>query len=53
LERNDKIEDLHDQKMQQKLIDDLVQKVKTKEVEDPLNFDQWNTLEDPEEEMVE
>jgi len=53
LERNDKINDLHDQKMQQKLIDDLVQKVKMKEVEDPLNFDQWNTLEDPEEEMVE
>jgi len=47
------MDDLMDQKLQQKLILDILQKVKTKELEEPLNIDQWKALEDPEEEMVE
>ncbi len=53
LEKNNKMDDLMDQKLQQKLILDILQKVKTKELEEPLNIDQWKALEDPEEEMVE
>jgi len=53
LERNNKLEDMRDQKLQQKMIGDILKKVKVKEFEDPLNLDQWKTLEDPEEEMVE
>ncbi|MDD3713546.1 MAG: trigger factor, partial [Atribacterota bacterium] len=53
LEKNNKMDDLMDQKLQQKLILDILQKVKTKELEEPINIDQWKALEDPEEEMVE
>lgn len=35
-----------------KLLDDLVRRVKIREIEEPLNFDQWKALEDPEEEMI-
>lgn len=35
-----------------KLLDDLVKRVKVREIEEPLSFDQWRTLEDPEEEMI-
>ena len=52
LERNDKFDDFREQKIHQKLIDDILQKVKVREIEEPLNLDQWKTLEDPEEEMV-
>ncbi|NLJ49040.1 MAG: trigger factor [Candidatus Atribacteria bacterium] len=53
LKKNNKMDDLMDQKFQQKLILDILQKVKTKELEEPINIDQWKALEDPEEEMVE
>ncbi|QPM66950.1 trigger factor [Atribacter laminatus] len=53
LEKNNKMDDLMDQKLQQKLILDILQKVKVKEMEEPLNIDQWKALEDPEEEMME
>ncbi|MCS7241676.1 trigger factor [Candidatus Caldatribacterium sp.] len=35
-----------------KLLDDLAKRVKVREIEEPLNFDQWRALEDPEEEMI-
>lgn len=35
-----------------KLLDDLAGRVQVREVEEPLNFDQWKALEDPEEEMI-
>lgn len=35
-----------------KLLDDLARRVQVWEVEEPLNFDQWKALEDPEEEMI-
>ncbi|NLJ39077.1 MAG: trigger factor [Candidatus Atribacteria bacterium] len=53
LKKNNKMDDLMDQKFQQKLVVDILQKVKTKEMEEPINIDQWKALEDPEEEMVE
>ena len=53
LEKNNKMDDLMDHKIQQKLILDILQKVKTNELEEPINIDQWKALEDPEEEMVE
>lgn len=35
-----------------KLLEDLVRRVEVQEIEEPLNFDQWKALEDPEEEMI-
>lgn len=35
-----------------KLVADLLSRVKVKEVEEPLNLDQWRALGDPEEEMI-
>jgi trigger factor len=35
-----------------KLVEDLLSRVRTKEITEPLNFDQWQALGDPEEEMV-
>ncbi|WP_017873560.1 trigger factor [Candidatus Caldatribacterium saccharofermentans] len=35
-----------------KLVEDLLSRVKIQEIAEPLNFDQWQALGDPEEEMV-
>lgn len=35
-----------------KLVENLLAKVKIREIEESLNFDQWKALEDPEEEMI-
>ena len=52
LESNGKIEEIKDNIKDRKTFKDITQKVKVKELEEPINFVQWRTLEDPEEEMI-
>ncbi|MCX6089389.1 MAG: trigger factor [Candidatus Atribacteria bacterium] len=52
LKRNDKMDQMRENQKNRKLLNDLVAKVKVKEVPESINFDQWKALEDPEEEMV-
>ncbi|HXL02876.1 MAG TPA: trigger factor [Candidatus Atribacteria bacterium] len=52
LESNDKIEEIKDNIKSRKALRNIAQKVKVKELEEPINFVQWRTLEDPEEEMI-
>ncbi len=52
LESNGKIEAIKDNIKDKKTFKDITQKVKVKELEEPINFVQWRTLEDPEEEMI-
>lgn len=52
LERNDKIEEVKERLRTQKLLKDLVARVKVKELPEAVNFDQWKALENPEEEMI-
>lgn len=52
LEENDRIDEIKYSITEKKALKDLAQKVKVKELEEPINLDQWRALEDPEEEMV-
>lgn len=52
LESNGRINDLWYSISEKKALKDLAQKVKVKELEEPINLDQWKALEDPEEEMI-
>lgn len=52
LELSDRIEGVKSNIRDRKTIKDIAQKVKVKELEEPINLDQWKALGDPEEEMI-
>ncbi|MBC7218286.1 MAG: trigger factor [Candidatus Caldatribacterium sp.] len=52
LSRGDALLAMASRLLSSKLVEDLVGRVGVQEVEEPLNFDQWEALEDPEEEMI-
>ncbi|MCD6155947.1 MAG: trigger factor [Candidatus Atribacteria bacterium] len=52
LERNDRIKNIEENIKFEKMLEQLKQKIKVKEIEEPINLDQWRALADPEEEMV-
>ncbi|HPZ81130.1 MAG TPA: trigger factor [Candidatus Atribacteria bacterium] len=52
LEENDRINEVKYNIKEKKALKDLAQKVRVKELEEPINLDQWRALEDPEEEVI-
>lgn len=52
LERNDRIKNIEENIKFEKMLEHLKQRIKVKEIEEPINLDQWRALADPEEEMV-
>ncbi len=52
LERNDRIKNIEENIEFEKMLEHLKQRIKVKEIEEPINLDQWRALADPEEEMV-
>lgn len=52
LEENDRINEVKYNIKEKKALKDLTQKVRVKELEEPINLDQWRALEDPEEEVI-
>lgn len=52
LEENDRINEVKYNIKEKKALKDLTQKVRVKELEEPINLDQWRALEDPEEEAI-
>jgi len=52
LERNDRIKNIENNIKFEKMFAHLKQRIKIREIEEPINLDQWKALADPEEEMV-
>jgi trigger factor len=52
LERNDRIKNIENNIKFEKMFEHLKQRIKIREIEEPINLDQWKALADPEEEMV-